>query len=166
MNNPHRSRRLALQALCCVDAQGPSAWNTIEIFLRDSRESTLLIDDAIHRLRRAFDARPDSDAILTRHARRWELPRLALVDRNILRLAVQELVEGKTPYKVVISESLHLARAFSTSESPRFINGILDAVARECNGKGGPAEPVAAPEAIEEPASAPAAAPVEDSTDA
>ena len=82
-------------------------------------------------LKDAFDDRPQSDELLSRHARRWELPRLALVDRNILRLAVCELRKGQTPFKVVISESLRLAREFSTAESPRFVNGILDAVAKE-----------------------------------
>lgn len=133
MSNQHRSRRLALQALCCVDAQGPSAWNLIENFVRDSRESSMIIDSALNLLRQAFDARPKCDELLTKHARRWELPRLAMVDRNILRLAVYELLSGKTPFKVVISESLRLAREFSTAESPRFVNGVLDAVAKEVN---------------------------------
>ena len=91
----------------------------------------MVIDGALQLLAEAFDARPECDALLSKHARRWELPRLALVDRNILRLAVWELIAGKAPFKVVISESLRLAREFSTAESPRFVNGVLDAVAKE-----------------------------------
>ncbi len=91
----------------------------------------MTVDSALKLLREAFDARPECDELLARHARRWELPRLALVDRNILRLAAYELKTNQTPFKVVISESLKLAREFSTSESPRFVNGVLDAIARE-----------------------------------
>lgn len=134
MSGAHRSRRLAMQGLCCLDAQGPGAWTLVEKFLRDSREGNLVVDEALKMMREAFDDRSACDELLARHARRWELPRLALVDRNILRLAVHELRAGKTPPKVVISESLRLAREFSTSESPRFVNGVLDAVVRELCG--------------------------------
>ena len=131
MSNQHRSRRLALQGLCCIDAQGTNSWALVEDFIRDSREPSMVLDRALQVLAEAFDDRSECDEILKRHARRWDIPRLALVDRNILRLGVHELREGKAPFKVVISESLRLAREFSSAESPRFVNGILDAVARE-----------------------------------
>lgn len=135
MSHHHQCRRLALQGLCCVDAQGPSAWGLIERFIRDSRETSTVAESSIDLLRKAFDDRPTCDELLARHARRWELPRLALVDRNILRLATHELRIGKTSPKVIISEALKLAREFSTAESPRFVNGVLDAVARELHGE-------------------------------
>ncbi len=78
-----------------------------------------------------FDDLETIDEILARHARHWELTRLAMVDRNILRIATSELKTGSVPFKVVISEALRLAQEFSTAESPRFVNGVLDAVARE-----------------------------------
>jgi transcription antitermination protein NusB len=120
-----------MQGLCCLDSQGTSAWPGVEQFINDSRESSLLVDRAMMMLRKAFDARPVSDELLARHARKWELHRLALVDRNILRLATWELTTDHAPSKVVISESLKLAKEFSTSESPRFINGVLDAIVEE-----------------------------------
>jgi N utilization substance protein B len=123
-----------MQGLCCLDVQGNHAWGCIEDFIRDSRESELVVDAAMKLLVESFDDRAACDELLRRHARRWDLPRLALVDRNILRLSVHELRTGKAPYKVLISESLRLAREFSTNESPRFINGVLDAVARELLG--------------------------------
>lgn len=131
MNSQHRSRRLALQALCCLDTQGPGAWKLLEQFIRDSKEPSMVIDGALRLLTGAFDDKPQCDLLLSRHARRWELSRLALVDRNILRLAVYELRKARVPFKVAISESLRLAREFSSAESPRFVNGVLDAVARE-----------------------------------
>jgi transcription antitermination factor NusB len=131
LNNPHRIRRLVLQGLCCVDSQGSSAWKSIEEFLRDSRETTMLIEQSLRTLRKAFDMRPQTDEMLLRNAGQWSLARLALIDRNILRLAVYELMEGTIPKKVVISEALRLANEFSTAESPRFINGVIDSVMHE-----------------------------------
>ena len=64
-------------------------------------------------------------------SRHWELGRLALVDRNILRLAAWELLTKKAPHAVIISEATRLAQEFSTVDSPRFVNGVLDAVTKE-----------------------------------
>jgi N utilization substance protein B len=103
----------------------------VEEFITDSDESPETLSEARRMLIETYRDLPACDAILVRHARHWDLSRLAMVDRNILRLTVRELREGKTPFKVVISEALRLAREFSTAESSRFVNGVLDAVARE-----------------------------------
>lgn len=100
-------------------------------FVAGSRESDETIAAAQQLMRDAFAAYERSDVVLKRHARHWQLGRLAMVDRNILRLAIYEMLERCIPPKVVIAESLRLAQEFSTAESPRFINGILDAVYRE-----------------------------------
>jgi len=100
-------------------------------FLDDSKEQPPAIAAAHKLLVEAFARRSDCDELLARHAKHWDLSRLALVDRNILRLAASELRLGQTPPKVVITEAIQLAREFSTSESPRFVNGVLDAVMRE-----------------------------------
>jgi transcription antitermination factor NusB len=135
MSNLHRSRRLALQGLCCLDAQGPSAWGLIEHFIRDSKEHSIVVDSAIKMMRQAFDDRPACDELLKRHAKRWELNRLALVDRNLLRLAVYELRKSDLAVKIIVNEAIKIAREFSTAESPRFVNGVLDAVATELHGQ-------------------------------
>ena len=134
MNRP-RARRLALQGLCCLDVQGPAAREGVDHFIAESHEPPETLFAAKELLQRVLEDRDACDGLLTRHARHWDLARLALIDRNILRLAVCELRAGRTPPKVVISEALHLAQEFSTTESPRFINGILDAVAREIRGE-------------------------------
>lgn len=65
-------------------------------------------------------------------AENWRISRMAVVDRNILRMAVYEfLYEGETPKTVVINEALEIARRFSTYEATQFINGILDAIKRD-----------------------------------
>jgi transcription antitermination protein NusB len=69
------------------------------------------------------------DPLLGRHAEHWRLERMAAVDRNVLRLALHELLHHpETPPVVVINEALELARRFSAAESVEFVNGILDAV--------------------------------------
>ncbi|MFP4106549.1 MAG: transcription antitermination factor NusB [Phycisphaerae bacterium] len=131
MTRNHKVRRLALQGLCCLDVQGQSAIDLVELFVRDTRESQAVAGSAWSMLCDTWHSREEADAILRRHARNWDLSRLALVDRNILRLAVREMTHQDTPPKVVLSEALKLAREFSTAESPRFVNGVLDAVFHE-----------------------------------
>ena len=73
--------------------------------------------------------REDLDAIISRQADHWRLARMPVVDRNILRLALFELLhEPETPRPVVIDEALEIAKRFSTPRSSQFINGILDGV--------------------------------------
>lgn len=69
------------------------------------------------------------DPLLRSHATHWKLERMAAVDRNVLRLALFELIHYReTPPAVVINEALELARRFSDADSVDFVNGVLDAV--------------------------------------
>jgi len=131
MNHHHLARRLALQGLCSLDVQGVKALDLIYGFLEDSQDPPEAVAAARSLLRDAWDARETCDKLLAAHATHWDLARLALVDRNILRLAVHELLGLKTAPGIIITEALRLAREFSSTESPRFINGVLDAVAKD-----------------------------------
>jgi N utilization substance protein B len=72
------------------------------------------------------------DELIKRRAEHWRISRMAVVDRNILRLAIYEfLFESDTPKTVIINEALEIARRFSTFEATQFINGILDAIKRD-----------------------------------
>lgn len=72
------------------------------------------------------------DVLIARHAENWRLDRMAVVDRNILRMATWEfLSDAKTPQTVIINEAIEIARRFSAQESPQFINGILDSIRKE-----------------------------------
>jgi N utilization substance protein B len=74
----------------------------------------------------------DIDDRIRDRAENWRISRMAVVDRNILRLAVYEFLREKdTPKTVVINEALEIARRFSTFEATQFINGILDAIKRD-----------------------------------
>ena len=74
------------------------------------------------------------DALIDSHAKNWDLDRLASVDRNILRIAVFEIMHSESrsvPTSVAIDEALELASTLSTDESPKYIHGILSAIAKE-----------------------------------
>jgi len=135
----HRARRLALQGLCCLDVQGDHVADLVEEFLGSSRLDAATVDQARSLVADVRAAQADCDQILAQHARHWNLERLALVDRNILRLAVHELRGQSAPPAVIISEAVKLAQEFSTADSPRFVNGVLDAVAKDLSRDAGDA---------------------------
>ena len=77
------------------------------------------------------------DAQITKHAEHWRIERMPAVDRNILRLAVYEMLHTDTPAPVLIDEAIELARRYSGKESIHFVNGVLDAVRRDTTAKEG-----------------------------
>jgi N utilization substance protein B len=76
------------------------------------------------------------DPLIAERAEHWRLPRMAILDRLILRMAVYEMLHEPTPRAVVINEAIELAKRFSTDDSARFINGVLDAVGRQIDARG------------------------------
>ena len=135
----HRARRLALQGLCALDVQGEKALGGVLAFLRDSRERLSTVAEAEKMLQAAFAARTESDRLLAGESRHWDVARMSLVDRNILRLALWELRAGRTRKKVIMAEAIRLAKEFATAESARFVNGVLDAAARRLERQSGDA---------------------------
>jgi len=80
-------------------------------------------------IRGTLEHRPEIDAVIQKHAKNWALHRIATVDRNILRLAIFEMLHrDDIPPVVSINEAVDIAKRFSTDESGRFVNGILDKV--------------------------------------
>lgn len=126
----HKARRLALQGLCCLDVRGQDALAETLEFIVDGRENPQTQAEAEAMLRGAFQARDQADRLINRESHDWNVGRMALVDRNILRLGVWELLAGRRTRKVAIDEAVRLAKEFSSAESGRFVNGVLDAVAR------------------------------------
>ncbi len=81
---------------------------------------------------KVFAQAEEIDIMLKKFSDHWALERMSMVDRNILRLGICELMfEASTPPKVVINEAVEIAKKFSTEDSPDFINGILDKVFKE-----------------------------------
>lgn len=80
-------------------------------------------------IRGALEHRDEADALIKKHARNWELHRIAAVDRNILRLAIFEMLHrDDIPPVVSINEAVDIAKKFSTQDSGKFVNGILDKI--------------------------------------
>jgi len=104
----------------------------LETFWRDSNATEVVRSFADKIVRGAMEHRTVIDEVLTSTVHHWKLNRIAVVDRNILRMAVCEfLIEPETPPIVVIDEAIEIAKKFGTQESSRFINGVLDRIARE-----------------------------------
>jgi transcription antitermination protein NusB len=72
------------------------------------------------------------DALISAHSQHWRLERMPAVDRNLLRMAVAEMLAFKsTPFPIIINEALEIARRYSAPESLNFLNGVLDSIARD-----------------------------------
>lgn len=135
------ARALSMQALCQFDVQGDAFGPQLQQFLADYRAyhpdshdylRPELLDFAGRLADGAWRARVEIDRRLAACAEHWDVERMTLVDRNILRLAVYELQQlPETPFQVVINEAIELARAFGDADSPSFVNGVLDAAWRE-----------------------------------
>ena len=83
-------------------------------------------------IRGSLQYRAEVDAVIQKHAKNWEISRMAIVDRNILRLAVYEMLHrDDIPPVVSINEAVDIAKKFSTDDSGKFVNGILDKVRSE-----------------------------------
>jgi N utilization substance protein B len=126
-----KAREFALQMLFQWEMHPQEAARLEAGFWKNARAEKKTRDFANRLFEGAAAAAKENDALIERHARNWRLDRLAAIDRNILRLAVYELRAGDPPAKVVINEALELAKKFSSEDSAPFINGILDAVAKE-----------------------------------
>ena len=136
MSARHRSRKRALQVLFEWDMRKHPVEDAIGYYyetLRSEEDEKLPApDEFMEALAKGTAAKvAEIDKLIEARAQNWRIERMAVVDRNILRLAIFELTEGTIPAPVVIDEALVLARHFSNDESLSFINGILDAVHKQ-----------------------------------
>lgn len=121
------SRELALQALYEIDVRGPEAIDHVEERLKADASDPEIEQFARELVMGTWENRATIDQKIEAVARNWELKRMAVVDRNILRLATFELLYRKdVPPLVAINEAIELAKKFSTKNSGPFVNGILD----------------------------------------
>jgi transcription antitermination protein NusB len=133
----HRSRQRALQVLFLWDQRKQDIGDAISSFYEtlgseEENPQRTPPDEFMENLVRGAAAGSGAiDQRITANSANWRIERMPAVDRNILRLAVYEMNELKTPPAVVIDEALELARQFSGEESVAFINGVLDAVRRQ-----------------------------------
>jgi N utilization substance protein B len=127
-----KSRELAMQMLFQGDL-GKQTPDEVRALFWPSRDDvdaeTRGFAEELYRV--ATERRAEIDALIETHAENWRLERMAVVDRNLLRAAVAELLGcPNTPAAIVINESLEIARRYAAPESVHFLNGVLDAIAR------------------------------------
>ncbi|HKC64399.1 MAG TPA: transcription antitermination factor NusB [Pyrinomonadaceae bacterium] len=134
MGSRRKARECALQMLFAADVSGMRADELVRTYW------TELGDADVEEPAREFATRlaigtlshlQELDERIKLRAEHWRISRMAVVDRNILRLAVYEFLHEPTPRTVAINEALEIARRFSTYEATQFINGILDAIKRD-----------------------------------
>jgi N utilization substance protein B len=126
-----RARECALQALYQVDLAGAEPIDALANAAGSGEVEGPLDAEALafaeELVRGVCAERGAVDALIERHSHNWRVERMARVDRNVLRLAVWELLHhGDVPRKVVLNEAIELAKKFGSEESGAFINGILD----------------------------------------
>lgn len=126
-----QARELAVQILYQLDVKGnDDTHDALSIASKQTFPEALLkyVNDLIDGIKRY---KKEIDKIIEECSENWSLNRMAIVDRNILRLAAFEMLYLNIPYKVAIDEAIELGKKFGTDESGPFINGILDRIARE-----------------------------------
>jgi N utilization substance protein B len=133
-----KSRELALQMLFQFDMSQQTPDHVRSTFWNERKDLDQKVRGFADELFTIASERgKEIDEIIERNAEHWRMERMAVVDRNVLRVGVAEFIGyPDTPRPVVINEALEIGRRFSTPESVQFINGVLDSVAREL-GEGG-----------------------------
>lgn len=138
MSNRREARARVLQALFARELSGDDAQHVADHALRphftDDQEARRFAESLFFR---TLDHADEADAIIGRHVQNWEIGRLAVLDRVVLRMAITELLAfDDIPPKVTINEAIELAKGFSTDQSGLFVNGVLDAALQALDGEG------------------------------
>ncbi len=133
MGARRKARECALQMLFSYDVARPSIEELIETYWGEMAEAAEEVRDFANGLVIGTVANLEEiDERIRMRTEHWRITRMAIVDRNLLRMAIYEFLhEPTTPKTVAINEALEIARRFSTHEATQFINGILDAIKRD-----------------------------------
>ena len=124
------ARILAMQTLCQWEVQGavaPEELAGLQAFCEASEQAT----EYAQELTQGFWQDPQRvDTLLAETTEHWSLARISSVERNVLRVAVVEILQGAVPPKVALNEAIEIAREYGGADSPRFVNGVLDKIYR------------------------------------
>ena len=130
----HKARMLALQALYEVDSVARPPEAVTERLLAESALSGENVDFVRELVNGTVKNREEIDGSIRKFAPAWPVDQIAIVDRNILRLAIFEILfDNKVPIKVVVNEAVELAKTFGSESSAKFINGVLGSVSALAN---------------------------------
>jgi transcription antitermination protein NusB len=133
MGARRKARECALQMLFQYDLARQPVEELIQTYWGELAEAADEVRDFANDLvNGVIDHLDEIDDRIRQRTEHWRIPRMAVVDRNLLRLAVYEFLhQPQTPKTVAINEALEIARRFSTHEATQFVNGILDAIKRD-----------------------------------
>jgi N utilization substance protein B len=143
MGARRKARECALQMLFQYDVSRPSVEELVQTYWGEIAEAADDVREFATELAVGVIAHLDEiDDRIRQRTEHWRISRMAIVDRNLLRLAVYEFLhQPTTPRTVAINEALEIARRFSTHEATQFINGILDAIKRDLETQVPPEQP-------------------------
>src|ERR1035437_2972089 len=134
MKSRTKARSVALQLLYEVDLTGHLPGDVLDSRLEDDPLDVNLANFSSQIVFGVFPLIVKLDDFIAQHAPEWPLDQVATIDRNILRIALWEFaVAGCTPVKVAIDEAIDLAKLFGSDSTPRFVNGVLGALANRQN---------------------------------
>jgi N utilization substance protein B len=126
MKTRHEARVIALQALFEMDCVGHHGVAVLEQRLEEGTLPEQGVQFARDLVQGVIDHLPRLDAMIERYAPEWPVEQIAIIDRNVLRIAIYEiLMDETTPLKVAINEAVELAKQFGSESSSRFVNGVL-----------------------------------------
>jgi N utilization substance protein B len=125
-----RARAAALQALYEIDIAGHPPGTVLEERIAESELDVNLAEFARQIVTGVVPLSGQLDHFIAQHAPEWPLDQIAIIDRNILRIALWEIaVSDQTPMKVAINEAIELSKTFGSDSTPRFVNGVLGSLA-------------------------------------
>ncbi len=131
MGNRRKSREAALQILYKIDLSKLEPKEAMKVYWRHYPSTEDVEDFANQIVDGVVRNRLEVDKLLEDHSTHWKLSRMACVDRNILRMAVYELMYcHDIPHSVTLNEAIEIAKKYGTEESGAFINGVLDNIAK------------------------------------
>ena len=129
MGTRRRARELAMQALFYMDINNDSSRELVERFCQNFSPSPKAMPFFLKLVSGVLEAKPQIDVLIERFSKNWKIHRMSLVDRNVMRIAVYELLYCiDIPSKVSINEAVDVGKKFGSDESGAFINGIIDSI--------------------------------------
>jgi len=134
MKSRTKARSIALQVLYEVDLTGHLPGVVLQNRLEEENIDDNQVEFITSIVMGVYPIIHQLDEFIAQHAPEWPLDQVAIIDRNILRIALWEFaVEGCTPLKVAINEAIELAKLYGSDSTPRFVNGVLGSLAERQN---------------------------------
>jgi N utilization substance protein B len=135
MSRRRKAREIALQTLYAEEMSGADWRAAFRDNVERRKPSEEAVEYAERLVERVIEEKPQLDERLKRRLRNWELERVSVIDRTILRIALAELIHcPEVPTNVIMDEAIEIAKKFSSADAGKFVNGVLDALAREVRG--------------------------------